>query len=383
MFSEIVDGSFGSLDEALAFLGTTREEWEAFQQYRAGKLLSRRAITPKLLNEALEEYLAEEGYVGLGHSPETSVAYRTSLGLWLKFFCSRLSAITTDRVSIEHLQEFLLTSRSHSTWNKRVTVIRAFFEWCETRGYVEENPLKNRQIRYKRPETPTRAAVLTFKQARQLAEVAKESRYGLRNHTLVTLFLESGARLREALRLRERDINFRSKTLHYVGKGNKDRWVPLTEHLYRVLMEYVEQLKWIRRMLGVRVEHSDFLFYSHEGKRRGQPLGPRGVQDMVQRCLSKLDLPMDKNTVRITIHKLRHTYAVQQLLNGISLPELQRRLGHNSVDTTMVYLMALSDEEVRNYMNRVRTIELSADIRRRVMRVAADGYEAIGRLDDD
>lgn len=140
----------------------------------------------------------------------------------------------------------------------------------------------------------------------------------LKHRTMLSVLYACGMRRSELLNLKIRDIDGQRNLIRiFQGKGNKDRYVPLTEKLKMLLREYY-----------VAFQPKDYLF---EGQYGGRYSG-RSLEMVLTRCVSRTRIKK-----RVTLHTLRHSYATHQLEGGIDIRYIQELLGHKSPNTTMIY----------------------------------------------
>lgn len=150
----------------------------------------------------------------------------------------------------------------------------------------------------------------------------------LKHRILIGLLYGCGLRCMEVRSVRLRDLDFDRKQLQVVqGKGKKDRLVPLSEHLMRGLLKYIEAEK-----------PTDWLFHGQpEANRKGGDFdsrySQRGVQWAVKQAAKNAGVIKD-----VHVHTLRHCYATHLLEDGMDIITLQRLMGHANIDTTMEYL---------------------------------------------
>lgn len=305
--------------ELLAQLNTTPAEWEEFKRWKqlGGQY---RAISPVPVLEALRLYVGKSVHIRSSSSVWTRRQYSHVLDRFQRFVAQTCPDQMTHEIPVAMLEQFIKRwgrgrirrdqSMSSSTHNQRLTVLRAFFDWCVDMKFVEANPLRNRDIRFQRIERLHTPAILSTQQAETVLQLTRETRYAGRNLVMLLLFMNTGGRLSEVIGLREPDVDLDNRRIHYLGKGSKSRFVPIEDdQTCELLASYMSQLPRLRRHLGVSADVEDYLFYSHEGKSKGQPIGPRAVQDMLERILRRLDLPRTPDYARISVHKLRHGYA--------------------------------------------------------------------------
>jgi integrase/recombinase XerD len=166
--------------------------------------------------------------------------------------------------------------------------------------------------------------VLSVDEVRQLIGAVRT----LRHRTYFWTVYSLGLRLAEGLHLQVGDLDSARMLVHvHLGKGAKDRFVPLPRHTLHLLREY-----W--------VTHRNPLWLFPAPKRGPQPIAPAdrpmvrtGVQDVMRRVVDQLGLRK-----AVSIHTLRHSYATHLLEAGVNLRLIQQYLGHSSLETTMVYL---------------------------------------------
>lgn len=150
----------------------------------------------------------------------------------------------------------------------------------------------------------------------------------LKHKILIGLLYGCGLRCMEARSVRIQDLDFDRKVLHVVqGKGKKDRYVPLSEHLIRGLKQYID---------AERPDEWLFNGQPMENRKGGDfdsRYSQKGVQWAVKSAAKKAGIIKNVN-----VHTLRHTYATHLLEDGMDIMTLKEMLGHESIETTLVYL---------------------------------------------
>lgn len=195
--------------------------------------------------------------------------------------------------------------------NIRVT-LNGFFTWLVNNDYVQKNPCaKVARIRF------------TEKQREPLTQFELESvRWAcqtVREKAIVDFLFSTGCRVSECTGVRLSDINWHDRSvLIRHGKGDKERLVFFNAECDLSLKKYLE----------TRTDGNDFLFVSD--KRPNNPL-QRGAIERIIRAIGK------RAEIRVFPHRLRHTFATSGLNGGMTLPTLQKLLGHTKPETTMIY----------------------------------------------
>jgi site-specific recombinase XerD len=156
-----------------------------------------------------------------------------------------------------------------------------------------------------------------------------------RDLALVGLMLLDGLRSAETLALRLEDVQLAQAELRVCGKGNKERMLPLAPELVDVLYNYLR--------LERPATNSPFLFVSLKGPRRGQPMRAEGLRSLFRHHRGESRVP------RANPHRFRHTFGSDMVRAGISLPALQRLMGHAQIHTTLHYAQLAPRDVWREY----------------------------------
>jgi integrase/recombinase XerD len=279
-------------------------------------------------------------------SPHTIAAYRDTFRLLLAFAQKRLSRppsqlelkdISPSLVSdfLDHLE----ASRSNRarTRNLRLTAIRSFFRFAALEapdhGGVIQRVLA---IPNKRCQRPLIGFLTRPEIEALLAAVDCRTWIGRRDYALVLVAMQTGLRSSELTAVRREDVNLGPGAhIHCLGKGRKERGTPLTKLARRVLQAWMKE-PWPNK--------SAFLFPSLSGGR----LSADAVQDLVNKHVAAARMKCPSLVKkRVTPHVLRHTAAMELLQAGVDRSMIALWLGHESVETTQIYLnanLALKEE---------------------------------------
>ena len=244
-----------------------------------------------------------------GKAEKTCKAYLWAMEGLVRYWMRRPDGLGPDE--IKRYQHHLIHERqlSYSTLNVAVCAFRFFYKHTvPVRWNVERLPFHKRPRRL--------PVILSREEVIRLFEAA----CGLVWRAIFVTLYGGGLRLAECLRLRAADIDSGRLVLEVrAGKGAKDRYVPLSESLLRLLREYWRA----ERPVG----------YLFAGKVPGRPLDPTTVQRRFQRAVKRADIRK-----KVTPHSLRHAFATHMLEDGTHVRALQRILGHTSLKTTTIYL---------------------------------------------
>jgi len=272
-------------------------------------------------------------------SPHTLCSYRDTFRFLLRFAKKKLHA-TPEQLSIEQIDSPFVTaflndqenSRGVSarTRNLRLTAIRSFFRFASY-----ELPSRSAQIQrvLATPRKRYTRRLICFLTRPELDALLgapdKQTWTGRRDHALMLLTVQTGLRLTEVTSLTRQNLTLgRAAYLQVVGKGRKERAVPLCKSVAAVLTSWLHE---------PRMEGTEIVFPSTRGSRLSA--------DAVQHLLSKHLVSATKTCPsigkkRITFHCLRHTMAMDLLQAGVEQTAIALWLGHESIETTQMYLDA-------------------------------------------
>ncbi len=219
---------------------------------------------------------------------------------------------------------------SGHTINTYMRSIRAFWSWL-----VEEDIINvNLFSRLKIPKPPKKV-MTTFSQSQieLLLSVIGSSAEGYRDMVIILILLDTGLRVNELINLKMDNVWLEEGIIKILGKGNKERLVPIGKQIRRLLWHYTSQC----RPEPAR-PNLDNLFLTHDGR----PLTKNRVDSLMKHYGKKAGL----TGVRCSPHTLRHTFAVSYLRNGGDVFSLQRILGHSSLEMTRRYC-ELADMDIK------------------------------------
>ena len=263
-------------------------------------------------------------------SPNTLVAYRTDL-LHLATFLAR-SHRSLESVDHSTLRRFLAQQHAlgyaRASIARRVGAIHTFYRWAADAGRIEHDP----SLLLGRPKVANRLpTVLRVGEAAALMDAPAPAdtdepvalAVRLRDEAILELLYGSGLRVSEVTTLTTEGLDLEGGRVHVVGKGSKERRVPLSEDSIRALRTWLAEG---RPLLAAR--STDALFVN----RKRKPMSPRDIRAMVDGYAGDL-LPGR----RVGPHTLRHSFATHLLEGGADIRAVQELLGHSSVATTQRY----------------------------------------------
>lgn len=246
-----------------------------------------------------------------------------------------ISSVDLDyirNITTEDIYEFIMYADNvrgnmAAAKSRKLSAIKGFFKYLTVKRFMlEDNPAINIESPKKRQALPK---YLSLEESLMLLEAVrndKESKTRVRDHTIITLFLNCGMRLSELVGIDLTDIDRELRSLTVTGKGNKQRIIYLNEACRDALSSYIEE----RQSERYANTNTKALFLSS----RSQRISVKTVQWMVYKYLDLAGL----ESKHYSVHKLRHTAATLMYQSGnVDVRVLKDILGHEQLNTTQIY----------------------------------------------
>jgi integrase/recombinase XerC len=261
-------------------------------------------------------------------SPHTLRAYGDDVARFLGFTTQHVGGAVSERTLAKltpaDIRAFITHRRAEGLGpggvQRALAAVRSFYKFLAREGVLENAAPKS--VRTPRIRRPLPRPLSLEDAARTIADAGENDIdwLGGRDTALLTLLYGAGLRISEALALKRGDVPLGS-TLSVIGKGRKERAVPVLPVVAEALAAYAAKIPFTGAS-------SSPLFLS----RRGGPMSPREAQALMQKLRGRLGLPE-----RATPHALRHSFATHVLQGGADLRSVQELLGHSSLSTTQIY----------------------------------------------
>ncbi len=254
-----------------------------------------------------------------GLSQNTILAYRSDLYSLSEFLVSNMIE-DVDSISRMHLNMYIknlydnkFTPRSIT---REIASIKGFFKWMSINEIINHNPA----LGIEQPKLPKRLPkVLSMKEINELLD----REMSLLEKSIIELLYACGLRVSELTNIQINNIDLNAKYLRCVGKGSKERIVPIGKKACSALKQYFEERNYIIKKYNLKTK---YCFIKENGKKLTR-------QD-VYVFINSLGKNIEKN---ISPHTIRHSFATHLLENGADLRVVQELLGHSDVSTTQLY----------------------------------------------
>ena len=260
------------------------------------------------------------------YSANTVIAYKTDLTAFFIFIFIEYSDTPLQEISSPMVRTWLASlkeqNESSRTINRKISSLKAFFKYQLRNQAIATSPvstISSLKISRKLP------SYIEESEANHLFnEVAfPDSWEGRLDYLILNILYETGMRLSELIFLKERNIDPGSGTLKVEGKGNKERIIPVNNHLINLISEYLAQK---RKNFGS--EKKEYLLVNPKGK----TLYPKYVYNLTKKYLKEVTTIEKKSP-----HTLRHTFATHLTNNGAQIKAIKELLGHSSLAATQIY----------------------------------------------
>jgi integrase/recombinase XerD len=276
-------------------------------------------------NELIDAF-CDQVWLQDGLAATSLASYRRDLTAWADWLDRHggKALLAADRSDVESFLagQFRAGARATSI-NRRLSSLRRFYRLQTTQGTLATDPT----LRVKSPKLPRRLPrPLTEPQVEALlAAPDTETTLGLRDRAMLETLYATGLRVSELVGLRRSQVGFDTGVVRVLGKGSKERLVPLGE----------EAIAWLKRYLATarpvlaKDAKTDAVFVSA----RRAPLTRQAFWQSIKRYAIRADIP----TTKLSPHTLRHAFATHLLNHGADLRVVQLLLGHADITTTTIY----------------------------------------------
>ncbi len=276
------------------------------------------------MEELIEKFL---NYLSVerGLAQNTLLSYGSDLKKYIAFL-RKSHILTLGKTTKHEVMAYLLELKdkglASTTVARSLVSLKVFYRFLAQEGYLASDPtinLESPKVWSKLPET------LSLREIEVLLEKPDlEDPLGLRDRAALELLYATGARVSELINLKIADANLEVGYLRCLGKGKKERIIPLGSHAQEALKNYLDT----GRKRLVKEKDTKELFVN----RFGNSLSRQGFWKMLKKYAKRVDFEK-----RITPHILRHSFATHLLERGADLRSIQEMLGHSDISTTQVY----------------------------------------------
>ncbi len=286
--------------------------------------LSEESIKDGGMDRSIQRYL-DSLKIEKGLSPNTIAAYATDLALF-RVFLEKKKLTNWEKVEAPHILDHLMELADRSvkarSLARHLVTFRGFFKFLKKEGELKKNPALLLELPKGGRRLPKFLSVEEVD--RILGAPFGESPEGIRNRAMMELIYATGLRVSELVSLTVDDINFQKGFLKTMGKGKKERIVPIGKSALKALGDYLESGREPMR----KGRSAQALFLTRRGRRMSRQM----FWNLVRSVTRKAGILKE-----VSPHVLRHSFATHLIQRGADLRSVQSMLGHSDISTTQIY----------------------------------------------
>lgn len=269
------------------------------------------------------------------YSDLTVESYRTEIKGYLDFFQDK--NIKVKDIKNSDIKDYLAYIKkgetSERTLAHNVSVIRTFYKFLLTLKIIERNPTEFLELPKLRKKLPT---VLSKEEVEKLLDIDLTDCYSYRNKAMLELLYSTGLRVSELVNLELSNIDLENCTLKTIGKGNKERIIPISDYALYYVEKYINEYRGSMLKKGV----NNYVFINNHGN----VMTRQGFFKIIKKLAAEKNIKTP-----ISPHTLRHSFATHLLDYGADLRSIQEMLGHSNLSTTQIYTHVSSEHLKDNY----------------------------------
>ena len=274
------------------------------------------------------------------YSPQTIKSYERDIEKFFNFLLEE--DILLDQVDIIVIRNFLTkelnSGVSKRSCKRRISALKYFFKFLVSQHYVEDNPFLYIDV----PKTEIKYPHALYKeQVREIldANAKRTDDLMIRDQAILSTLYFTGMRASELVNLTKQSVSLNQRIINVIGKGNKERILPISEECKKDLERYIKFTR--EELLKKALVSTEILFLNS----KGEQLTTRGLEYILDSIEEKTG-----TFVGLHPHILRHSFATHLLENGADLRIIQELLGHTSLNATQVYTHVTEKEMQKEYL---------------------------------
>lgn len=275
-----------------------------------------------------------------GLSENTTYSYIKDITLYSNYLEKRFDITNVKKIEKNHIKAYLKYLKqtkklSQSSISRKLTSIKQFHKFLKLEDIVkidESTYIESLKIDKKLP------SVLSIEEVDLLLDSLKmDTPLNIRNKTMIEVLYATGVRISELINIKINDIHINQGYIKIIGKGNKERIVPLSDESIKLLKLYITDSR-----VKLSKEYNNYLFLNYDGNKMTR----QGFWKILKKLVLEAGITKD-----ISPHTIRHSFASHLLENGLDLRYVQELLGHEDIKTTQIYTHINNQKLKQTYLN--------------------------------
>ena len=275
------------------------------------------------------------------YSHHTIEAYEKDLIQWINWLDTLEKCINLNEIDHKDIRIYInyLNKNNYSkrTLARKIAILKSLFKYLNREGFINNNPM----VYIKSPKLDKRLPNFMYEyQIEKLLSVPdQETPQGLRDYCILEVLYGTGLRVSELVNLTMGDIHLEEGYIRVIGKGNKERIVPIGSYAVKSIHGYFDKGRPEFYKEGLSL---DYLFLGVRGKVLNDRIVRKIIDDSIEKTAQNLD---------VSPHTIRHSFATHLLERGSDIRVVQSFLGHESLSTTQVYTHITKNQLKKVYDN--------------------------------
>ena len=286
------------------------------------------------INECIEKFI-EYLIIDKKYSENTVKSYKNDLKKYETF----MKNINIQNVKESHIKNYLKylkdNNNDNRTINHNISTLRSFYKFLLIEKIIKDNPMEYIEMPKTKKSLPK---TLSIEEIDKLLDIKLNDHFSYRNKAMLELMYSSGLRVSELVNVKIHDIDVSNCIIRIMGKGKKERIVPLGDYAIKYIELYLKE----HRNKLIKRELNEYLFLNNHGKKMTR----QGFFKILKQLAQQKNIKTD-----FSPHTLRHSFATHLLNGGADLRSIQEMLGHESISTTQIYTHVSKEQLKENYNN--------------------------------
>ena len=247
--------------------------------------------------------------------------------------------INIQNIKENHIKNYLKylkdNNNDNRTINHNISTLRSFYKFLLIEKIIKDNPMEYIEMPKTKKSLPK---TLSIEEIDKLLDIKLNDHFSYRNKAMLELMYSSGLRVSELVNVKIHDIDVSNCIIRIMGKGKKERIVPLGDYAIKYIELYLKE----HRNKLIKRELNEYLFLNNHGKKMTR----QGFFKILKQLAREKNIKTDCSP-----HTLRHSFATHLLNGGADLRSIQEMLGHESISTTQIYTHVSKEQLKENYNN--------------------------------